>query len=104
MISSISMARRTHRQVVSTALLMSVLAPIPSCQTTQLSASKFAEGYIQARVEKERLVAETCAALGTGVNDGGSGAALQRDLARARQHDLEVLARAVCDGNTCAVD
>ena len=97
------MVKSLRRRAILGVFVCGMLAPTVGCQNTQLSAAKFAEGFIRAKVEKERLIGETCAAFTT--EDGSSKtAALLRDIQQAKRHDLNVLARAICDNTACPVD
>lgn len=97
------MPRSLRRRVILGAIACGMLAPTVGCQSGRLSAARFAENFIRAKVDRERLIGETCAAF-TRSDEQPRSPALQRDLLAAKQHDLNVLARAVCQGEGCAVD
>lgn len=97
------MAKSLRRRAIFAIAAFGMLAPTAGCQGGRLSAAKFAEGYIRAKVDKERLVAETCAVFATN-GDAPQTAALQRDIEHAKRHDLQVLTRALCPANGCSAD
>ncbi len=97
------MPRSLRRRVILGAIASGMFASTVGCQSGRLSAAKFAENFIRAKVDKERLIGETCAAF-VKHDDQPANVALRRDLLAAKQHDLNVLARAVCQGEGCSVD
>ncbi len=97
------MANARIRRAMLSLVACGMLAPAVACQGGRLSAAKFAERFIQAKVDKERLVAETCSAFAKD-ETAPSTEALRRDILRAKQHDLDVLARAVCGEKGCPID
>ncbi len=95
------MVKSLRRRAILGVFVCGMLAPTAGCQNTQLPAAEFAERFIQSKVEKERLIGETCAAFTT--EDGSSKTdALLRDIRQAQLHDLRVLAHALCGSATCA--
>jgi hypothetical protein len=97
------MAKSLRRRAILGVVACGMFAPTVGCQGGRLSAAKFAEGFIRAKVDKERLLAETCSAFATQESVPQT-AALQRDILRAKQHDLGVLTRALCQDDGCSPD